>query len=154
MDINKTESLPSVLTKEGRFKLLTVYILEMIQEEMAARYCGTKGLRDRTVLNKIIAGAPLDTVIDSLVSRGREGGAIKLPSRIDVIAQMVHGIVADKPFADCNKQTAFVAACVAMEINGMGISAIPYRAAQIMNDLESGQIDVIDFSLWLSNNTR
>ena len=64
------------------------------------------------------------------------------------------GIAKNRPFVDGNKRTAFLAATVFLERNGLLFTAEPGAAAVFVIAVADGSLDETTFAAWLRDHTR
>lgn len=69
-------------------------------------------------------------------------------------AAYAFGIAKNHPFVDGNKRTAFLAATVFLERNGLQFTARPAHAAVFMLGVADGSLDEQGFAVWLRDNTQ
>jgi len=100
---------------------------------------GSGGLRDEGWLASALAGPQhLFTCEQSDLCR--------------LAAAYAFGIVENHPFVDGNKRTAFLAAAVFLERNGIRLVADPAHAAVFVLALADGSLDEPAFASWLQDN--
>ena len=116
---------------------LTLFIVERIHEHQIAEHGGEHGIRDAGLLQSALARP-----------RNRysyEGGA----DLYDLAADYAFGISRNHPFMDGNKRTAFLAAYVFLELNGVEIDADEVDVVVVMTALAAGELDQEALARWL-----
>jgi death on curing protein len=113
-----------------------------IHDEQLAEHGGGVGVRDEGLL-------------DSALSRPRNRYEYDENTDLaSLAAAYVFGIAKNHPFIDGNKRTAFVAAEVFLDVNGLTLAATDQDCVITMLRLASGEIDEDTFATWLRTNAR
>ena len=73
---------------------------------------------------------------------------------IDLAATYAVGLSSNHPFIDGNKRTAFLAAGVFLEKNGLSLTADPVSATLTMLKVAAGEMDIDALAAWLRANVR
>lgn len=102
---------------------------------------GSVGIRDDGLLESALA-RPLHLFTDQDVDLCR------------LAAAYAAGIAKNHPFVDGNKRTAFLAAVVLLERNGVQFRADPAHAAVFVLGIAEGALDEESFAAWLRDNTK
>ncbi len=113
-----------------------------IHERLLALHGGAGGIRDEGLLRSALAKPRHRQAYDD------EAGIAKLA------AAYAAGIIANHPFVDGNKRTAFVAAALFVELNGYRFVASEEEAAEIVLALAAGKLGETEFAAWLGANIR
>lgn len=109
--------------------------------EVLRRHGGAEGLRDAALLESALA-RPLH------LFTYEEADLCRLA------AAYAAGIVANHPFVDGNKRTAFLAATIFLERNGLQVTAAPAHAAVFVLGLAAGSLTETALAAWLRDNTN
>ena len=113
-----------------------------VHDEQLAEHGGGIGVRDNGLLESALA---------------RPQNRLAYDARADVpalAAAYAFGLVRNHPFVDGNKRTAFVAAELFLELNGMTLTASDEDCVLTMLSLAAGEIGEDAFEEWLRANTR
>jgi death-on-curing protein len=121
---------------------LSGQVLLLLHRQALAEHGGLDGVRDHGLLDSALA-RPLN-----LHAYEGESDLCRLA------AAYASGIVRNHPFADGNKRTAFIAAVVFLELNGMAADLAEGEAIAAMLDLAAGELPEEGFAAWLRDNTR
>lgn len=108
--------------------------------EALRRYGGSDGVRDPGLLESALARP------QHLFRYGK-------PDLCDLAAAYAVGIAKNHPFIDGNKRTAYLAAAVFLERNGMRMVAPAAHAAVFVLGVAEGTLDEAGFAVWLRDNT-
>jgi death-on-curing protein len=100
------------------------------------------------------AGIRDEGLLQSALGRPRHLLAYDEPDLCRLAAAYAHGIAKNHPFVDGNKRTAFLAATVFLEVNGVRVVATPAHAAVFMLALADGSLSAAGFAAWLRDNTK
>ncbi|HEX5050686.1 MAG TPA: type II toxin-antitoxin system death-on-curing family toxin [Planctomycetota bacterium] len=109
--------------------------------ECLRQHGGSDGLRDEGLLESALA-RPLHLFTYEPADLCRLAAAYAI------------GIAKNHPFVDGNKRTAFLAAAVFLERNGLSLLAEQGAAAVFMVGVADGSIDEAGFAAWLRDNTK
>ena len=101
---------------------------------------GAPGLRDSDLL-------------ESALARPRQHHAHGNSDVFDLTAAYTATIIANHPFVDGNKRTAFVAGVLFLELNGPSLTASEEDVTQAMLDLTAGEFSEDQFAMWLRTNS-
>jgi death on curing protein len=113
-----------------------------IHDEQLAEHGGGAGVRDEGLL-------------DSALARPRNRYEYDEETDLaSLAAAYAFGIAKNHPFIDGNKRTAFVAAEVFLDVNGLTLVATDQDCVITMLRLASGEIDEDTFAAWLRTNAR
>ena len=113
-----------------------------IHDEQLAEHGGGAGVRDEGLL-------------DSALARPRNRYEYDEETDLaSLAAAYTFGIAKNHPFIDGNKRTAFVAAEVFLDVNGLTLVATDQDCVITMLRLASGEIDEDAFAAWLRTNAR
>jgi death-on-curing protein len=116
---------------------LSKALILAIHDEQLAEHGGRTGVRDESALARPHNRLAYDTKAD-------------LPT----LAAAYAFIARNHPFVDGNKRTAFVAAEVFLELNGMTLTASDEDCVLTMLRLAAGEIEEGAFADWLRSNAR
>ena len=119
--------------------LLREFIIA-VHERLIAEYGGSPGLRDEGLLESALA-RPLH-----LFNYGA-------PSLAQLAASYAVGIAKNHAFVDGNKRTAFVAAAVFLERNGLNLTAPEAEATVAMLRVAEGSMSEKQLARWLDRHT-
>jgi len=122
------------------FWLSQVFIIA-IHGRLLAEHGGRPGLRDRGLLESVLAGP-------------RNHRADEQPDIIDLAALYAHAITRNRPFVDGNKRVALAAAGALLELNGLRLVATEPDAVLAMLALSRGELDDVGFAAWLRTCTE
>ena len=75
------------------------------------------------------------------------------PDAAALAAAYAYGIARNHPFVDGNKRTAFVAAEVFLDLNGMTVTASDEQCVLTMARLAAGEMEEADYAAWLRENS-
>jgi death-on-curing protein len=119
---------------------LTKAVILAIHDEQLAEHGGGTGVRD-------------DGLLDSALARPQNRLAYDAAADLATLAAAyAFGLARNHPFIDGNKRTAFVAAEVFLDLNGMTLTASDEDCVLTMLRLAAGEIDEDAFADWLRSN--
>jgi death-on-curing protein len=107
-----------------------------IHDEQLAEHGGGTGIRD-------------DGLLDSALARPRNHAAADIAT---LAAAYAFGIAKNHPFIDGNKRTAYVAAELLLDLNGVALTASDEDCVLTMLGLAAGDVDEEAFTRWLRAN--
>lgn len=113
--------------------------IDAIHEEQIAEHGGAAGLRDAGLL-------------ESALARPRNLFLYGQNDLAAIAAAYAFGIVRNHPYIDGNKRTAFLAAYVFLEMNGMTFDATPEEVVVMTLGLASGEVEEADYANFLRMN--
>jgi death on curing protein len=93
-------------------------------------------------------------LLDSALARAQHAFRYGTSDLCRLAALYAIGIAKNHPFVDGNKRTAFLAATVFLERNGIAVAAEPGAAAVFMVGVADGSLDEAAFAAWLRDNSR
>ena len=113
-----------------------------IQESLLAEHGGLAGIRDEGLLDSALASA------QNLAQyqRGADSAALA--------ARYASALVRNHPFLDGNKRTAFVAAVVFLELNGVLFRAPEAEVVAMVEGLASRETSEAAFADWLRSSSK
>lgn len=115
---------------------LSAVLVHALHDLLVQEHGGLPGLRDEGLL-------------DSALARPLHLRAYGTPDLFDLAARYASAIVRDHPFLDGNKRTAFVAACVFLEDNGLEVELPEIEVVERMVALAAGSLNEAEFARWL-----
>ena len=119
---------------------LTKAVILAIHDEQLAEHGGGTGVRD-------------DGLFDPALARPQNRLAYDAAADLATLAAAyAFGLARNHPFIDGNKRTAFVAAEVFLDLNGMTLTASDEDCVLTMLRLAAGEIDEDAFADWLRAN--
>lgn len=113
-----------------------------LHDRSLALHGGKRGLRDEGLLDSALARPR---------NRHDYEGAVGI---VDLAATYALAICANHPFIDGNKRSAFLAAGLFLETNGLRLTANPADAALTMFKLAAGEMDVEAMAGWIGANVE
>ena len=116
-------------------------VIDAIHEMQLAEHGGAPGVRDENLLESALA-RPLNV------------HAFGETDLCMMAASYAFGIVRNHPFVDGNKRTAFLAAYVFLNMNGLDIVAEEVSATIAVLKLADGQSKEDEYATWLRSNTK
>jgi death-on-curing protein len=119
--------------------LLREFIIA-VHERLIAEYGGSPGLRDEGLL-------------ESALARPMHLFTYGTPSLAQLAASYAVGIAKNHAFIDGNKRTAFVAAAVFLERNGLNLTAPEAEAIVAMLRVAEGSMSEKQLARWLDRHT-
>jgi len=120
---------------------LSKELMLAIHDEQLAEHGGGIGVRDAGLL---------DSALSRPQNRFGYDPASDLPS---LAAAYAFGLARNHPFVDGNKRTAYVAAEVFLDLNGMTVTASDEACLLTMIRLAAGEIEEADYATWLRANS-
>lgn len=121
---------------------LTTFIVERIHEEQIREHGGEHGVRDKSLLQ-------------SALSRPKNTFAYdKEADLVELAADYTFGIARNHPFVDGNKRSAFLAAFIFLQLNGLTLEAEEAEVVAVIVALSSGDIGRDELATWLRENTQ
>ncbi len=99
-----------------------------LHERLVARFGGTSGIRDLSLLDSALARPKQLHIYDAKADL------------FDLAAAYASGVIRGHPFVDGNKRTGFVLATLFLDLNGEQFAASEEAAARIVLDFAAGQI--------------
>jgi death-on-curing protein len=122
---------------------LSKALILAVHDEQLAEHGG--GSRD--------SGVRDDGLLDSALAPPQDRFAFNESADLATLAAAyAFGLVRDHPFIDGNKRTAFVAAEVFLDLNGMTLTASDAACVLTMLRLAAGEIEEDAFADWLRTN--
>lgn len=116
---------------------LTRFVVERIHERQLQEHGGEAGLRD-------------DSLVESAQARPKNAYVYRDTADLCTLAaEYTFGISRNHPFVDGNKRTAFLAAYVFLELNGLVVSADETAVFAVVTAISAGDIDAEEFGRWL-----
>jgi death-on-curing protein len=116
-------------------------IVLAVHAESIAAHGGSLGVRDEGLL-------------DAALARPQHVHAYEDADLCRLAASYAHELAKNHPFVDGNKRTAFLAAAVFLERNGLVLEAPPAHAVVFVLGLAEGSLPEAAFAAWLRDNTR
>lgn len=116
-------------------------VIDAVHDMQLAEHGGAPGVRDENLLESALA-RPLNVY------------AFGETDLCMLAASYAFGIVRNHPFVDGNKRTAFLAAYVFLNMNGLEIVAEEISATIAVLKLADGQSKEKEFATWLRSNTK
>lgn len=115
--------------------MITVEEVIEIHDRVISQYGGLQGIRDRNLLESSVEG-----IYQSF------GGYEFYPSVLDKIARLTFNIIANHPFSDGNKRTAYVCMSVLLDTNDIKVDEDKVaNIDKIIIDVGSSKIDFEEF---------
>ncbi len=112
-----------------------------IHDEQLAEHGGGTGVRD-------------DGLLESALARPQNRLAYDAKADLATLAAAyAFGLARNHPFIDGNKRTAFVAAELFLDLNGMALAAKDEDCVLTMLRLAAGEIEEDAFATWLRENS-
>lgn len=111
-----------------------------VHDQLIAEFGGSTGIRDRGLL-------------DSALGRSENKFAYGERSVFVLAAAYAFGIAKNHPFVDGNKRTAFVAAAMFLESNGVRFGATEADAVVRTLALAAGALSEAGYAEWLQENS-
>jgi death-on-curing protein len=111
-------------------------ILLAVHDEQLAEHGGAAGTRDLGLF-------------ESAISRPQNLAHCGTPDACDLAAAYGHGIARNHPFVDGNKRTAFVAAELFLQLNGLELMASDADCVGTMLAVAADQTDEATVARWL-----
>jgi death-on-curing protein len=117
-------------------------VVEAIQCELLREHGGPEGVRDTGLLASGLARP-----------RNLSAYADDPPFRARLAAAYAKGIIANHPFADGNKRTAFAVSVTFLKLNGLELVASKEDRVLTFWRLAAGEISEEELTLWFERNT-
>jgi death on curing protein len=114
-----------------------------MHDEALALHGGPSGVRDMGLLESALARPK------NLFAYGEQS-----PSLAQLAASYAKGIVANHPFVDGNKRTAFIVALTFLLRNGFIVTANKEDRVMTFWNLASGELSEEELSAWFERNTQ
>ncbi|HFC05336.1 MAG TPA: type II toxin-antitoxin system death-on-curing family toxin [Rhizobiales bacterium] len=114
-------------------------VIDAVHDMQLAQHGGATGIRDQGLL-------------DSALARPKNMHAYGETDLCALAAVYAAGIAHNHPYIDGNKRTAFLAAYIFLQINGLQLQADELSATHSMLALASGKTDKEAFADWLRSN--
>jgi death-on-curing protein len=115
-------------------------LMMAVHDEQLAEHGGGIGVRDAGLL---------ESALERPRNRFAYDPAADLPT---LAAAYAFGLARNHPFVDGNKRTAFVAAEVFLELNGMTVTASDEACVLTMVRLAAGEMEETAYAAWLREN--
>jgi death-on-curing protein len=115
-------------------------LMMAVHDEQLAEHGGGIGVRDAGLL---------ESALERPRNRFAYDPAADLPT---LAAAYAFGLARNHPFVDGNKRTAFVAAEVFLELNGMTVTASDEACVLTMVRLAAGEMEETVYAHWLREN--
>lgn len=112
-----------------------------VHDGRLAEHGGRLGIRDIGLLQAALA-------------RPKHKAAYGKPDIAQLAAAYAFAIIKDRPFADGNKRTAFVALELSLLINGYGLMASEAEILAAMLGLATGEVSETRFARWVRTHIR
>jgi death on curing protein len=113
-----------------------------MHEEALMMHGGPEGVRDRGLLESALARA-----------KNLFHYSEKPPTLARLAAAYAKGIVANHPFVDGNKRTAFVVSVTFLRLNGLALTAAKEERVLAFWDLAAGTLSEEELGEWFQRNT-
>ena len=121
---------------------LTKSAIHAVHNMMIARFGGTDGIREESLLESALARPA------SIYHYDHHAQITELA------AAYAGGIIQNHPFIDGNKRTGFMAAYIFLDLNGSTLIADEVSATAMTLSLAASEIDENDYGSWLADNTE
>lgn len=121
---------------------ITKAVILAVHDEQLAEHGGGEGTRDEGLLDSALARP------QNRYGYDRDADLFALA------AAYVFGIARNNPFVDGNKRTAYVAAELFLDLNGVTLLANNQHCVLIMVALAAGEIGGDEFAAWLRSNAQ
>jgi death on curing protein len=119
---------------------LSKALILAIHDEQLAEHGGGTGVRDTGLPESALARPQNQFAYDA---------AVDLPA---LAAAYAFGLARNHPFVDGNKRSAFVAAEVFLDLNGMTVTASDEECVLTMLRLAAGEMEEFAYAAWLRTN--
>jgi death-on-curing protein len=120
---------------------LSKALILAIHDEQLAEHGGGTGVRD-------------DGLLESALARPKNRLAYDANADLPTLAAAYAlGLARNHPFVDGNKRTAFVAAELFLDLNGMTVTASDENCVLTMVRLAAGEIEETAYADWLRTNS-
>jgi death on curing protein len=113
-----------------------------MHEESLALHSGPEGVRDLGLLESALARPK------NLLAYSEQ-----VPSLAQFAAAYAKGIVANHPFVDGNKRTAFIVSVTFLRLNGLQLTAPKEDRVLTFWGLAAGEITEAELALWFAQHT-
>jgi len=110
-------------------------IVFRVHERQIREHGGRAGIRDRGL-------------IESALHRPRSLAHYEAPDVARLAASYVYGIAKNHGFVDGNKRTAWITACLFLDLKGWNLDVDAEDAVQLMNDVASSQVNEEAVAAW------
>lgn len=121
---------------------LTRLIVEHIHDEQIREHGGDYAIRD-------------DDLLESALTRPRNTHAYDETADLyDLAADYAFGLTRNHPFVDGNKRTAFLAAYVFLDLNGVELTADEPDVVAVVYALSGDDIGRGEFAEWLRDHSK
>jgi death-on-curing protein len=120
---------------------LTVEIVQEIHAEAIARFGGSDGLREMTLLESAVA-AP----------QASFGGESPYADLVEVAGAYLFYLCRNHPFVDGNKRAAFASIIVFLGLNGIDFDVPPAAATAMILSLAAGEVAEDGLTRWIRDN--
>jgi death-on-curing protein len=117
-------------------------VILMMHEETLMLHGGPEGVRDLGLLESALARPK------NLFAYSEQGVSVAR-----FAAAYAKGIVANHPFVDGNKRTAFTASLTFLKLNGLEVTATKEDRVLTFWKLAAGEISEEQLALWFERNT-
>lgn len=124
---------PRWLTKQG---------LIVLHDASIATHGGAPGIRDDGLL---------ESALDRPKNRFHYEQIVDIPA---LAATYAVGLAKKHAFVDGNKRTAFIAAGLFLEKNGLSLAASPVDAVRTMLAVAAGEVDIDQLAGWIRANMQ
>ncbi len=124
-----------------RLRWLTAKAVQVIHEELIARYGGVSGLRDDGLLESAVARP------HNLAAYGRDVSVASLS------AAYAWGLLRNHPFVDGNKRTALATMVVFLDVNGWELVCSEAEETAMVLRAAAGEITERAWSEWVMRST-
>jgi death on curing protein len=121
---------------------LSKALILAIHDEQLAEHGGGVGVRDEGLLEAALARPQNRFAYDAAADLAT------------LAAAYAFGLARDHPFVDGNKRTAFVAAELFLDLNGVVLTASDEECVLTMLRFAAGEIEEDAFAAWLRANAR
>ena len=112
-------------------------MVEGFHRESLVRFGGSEGLRDRGLLESVLARA------ENILAYEPDTDVFRLA------ASYGHGLVKNHPFIDGNKRTGILAAVVFLALNGVTVEFDEAEIAVVIIGIAAGELSEADLADWL-----
>ncbi|HNR73614.1 MAG: death-on-curing family protein [Bacteroidetes bacterium OLB12] len=123
--------------------MIDIVEVEKIHDILIEKFGGVKGIRDKGLLESSI-NRPFQTF----------DGQELYPHPIDKTAAIFESIIANHPFIDGNKRTAYVLMRLTLKNYGIDIHSVQNDKYDFVIKAASGQVKFDQIKLWIKNNLK
>ena len=123
--------------------MITLKEVERIHEVLIDKFGGSKGIRDRGILESAI-NRPFQTFDQTEL----------YPLPVDKAAAIFESIISNHPFVDGNKRTAYVLMRLILRENSLDIFANQDEKYEFVITAAKGEIKYEQIRQWLNNHIR